>query len=121
MVNKRVPFYDFSRYVSARKGGVQEALSRVFDRGVFILGPEVQAFEQAYSLATGTDWSVGCANGTDAIEIGLRLLGVSPGVEVVTTPMTAMPTLMAIAATGAKIVLADIDSDTGLIDTTTFG
>ena len=92
------------------------AVERVLRSGWYILGPEVSAFESAWAARCGTAHAVGVGNGMDAIEIGLRALGIGAGDEVITTPMTAFATALAILRAGAKPVLADIDPATALLD-----
>jgi dTDP-4-amino-4,6-dideoxygalactose transaminase len=91
------------------------AASRVLDSGWYILGSEGAAFEAEWAKACGVRHGVGVANGMDAIEIGLRALGIGAGDEVVTTPMTAFATVLAIHRAGATPVLADIDPETALL------
>jgi len=92
------------------------ATERVLRSGWWILGPEVAAFESEWAAHCGVPHAVGVANGMDALEIGLRALGIGPGDEVVTTPMTAFATVLSILRTGAEPVLADIDPDTAILD-----
>jgi dTDP-4-amino-4,6-dideoxygalactose transaminase len=92
------------------------ALERVVRSGWYVLGNEVTAFEKEWAAACGAPHSVGVGNGMDAIEIGLRALGIGPGHEVITTPMTAFATVLAILRAGATPVLADIREDTALLD-----
>lgn len=92
-----------------------EAVKRVLDSGWYVLGKEVEAFEQAWAKACGVDHGVGVGNGMDAIEIALRALDIGPGDEVITTPMTAFASVLAILRAGATPVLADIDQDTALL------
>lgn len=92
------------------------AAERVLRSGWYILGREVQQFEEAWAQCCGVAAAVGVANGMDAIEIGLRALNIGAGDEVVTTPMTAFATVLAIMRAGAQPVLADIDGETGLLD-----
>lgn len=92
------------------------AMERVLRSGWWILGSEVAAFETEWASWLGTRHAVGVANGMDALEIGLRALGIGPGDEVVTTPMTAFATVLSILRTGASPVLADIDPDTAILD-----
>jgi dTDP-4-amino-4,6-dideoxygalactose transaminase len=92
------------------------AIQRVLESGWLILGNEVHAFEQAWAARCGVGYAVGLGNGLDAIEIGLRGLGIGPGDEVITTPMTAVATILGILRAGATPVLADIDPLTGLLD-----
>lgn len=92
------------------------ALDRVLRSGWYVLGNEVKAFEAAWAERCGLQHAVGVGNGMDAIEIGLRALGIGDGDEVITTPMTAFATVLAIIRAGAIPVLADIDPDTALLD-----
>lgn len=92
------------------------ALRRVLSSGQFILGKEVRLFEKEFAKLAGTQHAVGVANGMDALEIGMKCLGIGPGDEVVTTPNTAFATILSILRTGATPVLADIDESTGLLD-----
>ena len=91
-------------------------VEKVLRSGWFILGNEVKEFESKWSARCGTRFAVGVGNGMDAIEIGLRSLGIGRGDEVITTPMTAFATLLAILRAGAEPVLADIDPETALLD-----
>ena len=93
-----------------------KAAERVLRSGWFILGKEVEQFEKEWAIYCGAKFAVGVANGMDAIEIGLRTLEIGPGDEVITTPMTAAATVLAILRTGAIPVLADIDPTTALLD-----
>jgi dTDP-4-amino-4,6-dideoxygalactose transaminase len=89
---------------------VQEAIQRVVSRGWFVLGPEVEAFEQEFAAASGAPHAIGVGTGTDALALILRALGVGAGDEVVTTPLSAAYTALAIMMTGARPVFADIDA-----------
>jgi dTDP-4-amino-4,6-dideoxygalactose transaminase len=91
------------------------ACERVIRSGWWILGREVTAFEQAWAAYLGTPAAVGCANGLDAIELGLRALDIGPGDEVITTPMTAFATVLAVLRAGAVPVLADINPHTAML------
>jgi dTDP-3-amino-3,4,6-trideoxy-alpha-D-glucose transaminase len=88
---------------------VRSAIDRVIERGWFVLGPEVEAFESEFALAMGASYSVGVGTGTDAIALILRGLGIGAGDEVVTTPLSAAYTALAVMTTGARPVFADID------------
>lgn len=92
-----------------------QAVERVLRSGWYVLGNEVRQFEGAWSRACGVPHAVGVANGMDAIEIGLRSLGIGPGDEVITTTMSAFATVLAIVRAGATPVLADIDPGTALL------
>jgi len=91
------------------------ATRRVLESGWYVLGEEVRHFERAWAGECGVTYGVGVGNGMDAIEIGLRALEIGPGDEVITTPMTAFATVLAIFRAGATPVLADINSDTALL------
>lgn len=91
------------------------ACARVIRSGWWILGKEVAAFETAWADLVGARTAVGCANGLDAIELGLRALDIGSGDEVVTTSMTAFATVLGILRAGATPVLADIDPQTAML------
>ena len=93
-----------------------KAVERVLDSGWYVLGTEVQQFELNWAEVCGVHSCVGVGNGMDAIEIGLRALDIGHGDEVITTPMTAFATVLAIIRAGATPVLADIDLSTGHLD-----
>ncbi len=87
-------------------------MTRVLDSERYILGPEVEAFESEFAAYCGAENAVGVANGTDAITIALRAMGVGPGDEVVVPSFTFYASAEAIPATGATPVFCDIDPDT---------
>jgi dTDP-4-amino-4,6-dideoxygalactose transaminase len=93
-----------------------EVMSRVLDSGNFILGKEVSEFEQIWGQQCDAQFCIGTGNGMDALEIGMRALGIGEGDEVITTSMTAFATALSIMRTGAKPVFADIAPDTALLD-----
>ena len=72
------------------------AIDRVVDSGWFVLGPEVEAFEAEFAAASGAAHAVGVGTGTDAIALMLRALGIGPGDEVITTPLSAAYTALAV-------------------------
>lgn len=88
---------------------LREAIDRVITRGWFILGPELKAFEEEFARASGAAHAVGVNTGTDAIALALRALGIGPGDEVITTPLSAAYSALAIQMAGATPVFADID------------
>jgi dTDP-4-amino-4,6-dideoxygalactose transaminase len=100
---------------------IRTAVARVLEGGAYILGPEVEAFERVFAVACGVDHAVGVGNGTDALIIALRALGVGPGDEVVTVSHTAVATAAAVIAVGATPVLVDIDSVHYTIDPAKIG
>lgn len=93
-----------------------KAVERVLRSGWWVLGAEVESFEAEWATWLGVPFAVGCGNGMDALEIGLRALGIGEGDEVITTPMTAFATVLAIYRCGATPVLADISSDSAILD-----
>jgi dTDP-4-amino-4,6-dideoxygalactose transaminase len=95
---------------------VQSAIARVLDRGWFILGPELEAFEGEFAAAVRAPSAVGVGTGTDAIAIALRTLGIGPGDEVITSPLSAAYSALAVMMAGARPVFADIDPDRLTID-----
>ena len=99
-----------------RRTEIDTAIHRVLESGWYILGREVEAFEHEFAAAMGTAWSVGVANGTDAIEIALRALGVKAGDRVATVSHTAVATVAAIARIGAVPIFVDVDPQRYTID-----
>ena len=111
-----VPFVDFRAHVAAQRAEIDAAIARVLDSGWFILGPEGEAFERELAQALGAKDAVGVANGTEALQLALVALGVGPGDEVVTSPMSAAFTALAVMAVGARPVFADVDPRTLNVD-----
>ena len=107
-----VPFVDFKAHVRALRPEIDAAVARVLDSGWFILGPEGEAFERELAAYAGAREAVGVANGTEAIQLALEAIGVGPGDEVVTSPMTAAFTALAVMRAGARPVFADLDPAT---------
>ena len=111
-----VAFADLGRAVAAERTQLDTAIAEVIDSGRFVLGAQVEAFEQEFAQASGAAEATGVASGTDAIELALRGLGVGPGDEVITQANTCVPTVAAIARTGATPVLCDVEPDSALMD-----
>lgn len=107
-----IPFVDLKAHVAALRAELDAALARVLDSGWFILGPENQAFERELAAALGAREAVAVANGTEAIQLALEALGVGVGDEVITSPLSAAFTALAVARTGATPVFADLDPAT---------
>ena len=97
------------------RDALNEAIAGVVEGGRFILGPEVAEFECEFAGAIGTSQAVGVANGTDALELALRGVGVGPGDEVIVPSLTFYATAEAVPPTGATPVFCDIDPATGCI------
>jgi dTDP-3-amino-3,4,6-trideoxy-alpha-D-glucose transaminase len=95
---------------------VRAAVNRVIDRGWFVLGPELEAFEHEFAAASGARHAVGVGTGTDALALLLRGLGIGRGDEVITAPLTAAYTALAVMMAGARPVFADIDPVRHTID-----
>lgn len=106
---------DFKAEPPELREAMLQATRRVLESGWYVLGNEVANFEEQWALTCGVAHGVGVGNGMDAIEIALRALGIQPGDEVITTPMTAFATVLAVLRAGAIPVLADIDPDTALL------
>ena len=95
---------------------VNSAVTRVLDSGWYILGSEVRAFEQEFARQFDFGGAVGVGNGTDAIVLALRCLGVGPGDRVATVSHTAVATVAAIEMVGASPVFVDITPDAYTMD-----
>jgi len=111
-----VPFLDLARQAAADRALVEEAVATVVQRGRFIGGPSLEAFEERFSDYCRAPFAVGVNSGTDAIALALRALGVGPGDEVITAANTCVATVTGIAASGATTVLADVDPVTWTLD-----
>ncbi len=98
------------------KPEIDDAIHRVLDSGHFILGSAVKEFEEASAKYLGVKHAVGCASGTDALQVAMMALGIQPGDEVVTTPFTFVATTETIVLLGAKPIYVDIDPKTFNID-----
>jgi dTDP-3-amino-3,4,6-trideoxy-alpha-D-glucose transaminase len=107
-----VPLFDTSGALEPLRGELRAAVERVLDSGHYILGPEVAAFEREFAAYCGAGEAVGVANGTEAITIALRALGVGPGDEVVVPSFTFYASAEAIPPTGATPVFCDVDPAT---------
>ncbi len=90
---------------------VESAIRRVVDRGWYVLGPELERFETEFAAAAGAPHAIGVGTGTDAIAIALRALEIGPGDEVITSPLSAAYTALAIMMVGARPVFADLDPE----------
>ncbi|GAA4542190.1 DegT/DnrJ/EryC1/StrS family aminotransferase [Amycolatopsis samaneae] len=95
---------------------ILDAVDTVFRSGKLVLGPSVKAFEQEFAAYHGVEHCVGVDNGTNAIVLGLRALGVGAGDEVITVSNTAAPTVLAIDQIGAVPVFVDVHPETYLMN-----
>jgi dTDP-4-amino-4,6-dideoxygalactose transaminase len=116
MTHPVVPLLDLQAQHATIKGDVLALMNSVIEDQAFILGPIVGKFECAVAGLSNTRYAIGCANGTDAILIAMRALGVGRDDEVVTTPFTFFATAGTIHNVGARPVFADIDPLTFNID-----
>jgi dTDP-3-amino-3,4,6-trideoxy-alpha-D-glucose transaminase len=107
-----VPLFDTSTPLTPLRGELRAAVNRVLDSERYVLGPEVSAFEAEFATYCGAAHAVGVANGTEAITIALRAMGVGPGDEVIVPSFTFYASAEAIPATGATPVFCDIDPET---------
>src|ERR1700754_2586006 len=108
----RVPLFDTSTPVAPLRGRIDDAIRAVLDDERYILGPNVAAFEQEFAAYLGAGHAIGVANGTDALTIALRAMGVGPGDEVVVPSFTFYASAEAIPPTGATPVFCDVDPET---------
>ena len=90
---------------------IRAAIDRVIARGWFVLGPELEAFEREFAAASGAAHAVGVGTGTDAIALALTAAGIGAGDEVITSPLSAAYSALAIMMAGARPVFADIDPE----------
>jgi dTDP-4-amino-4,6-dideoxygalactose transaminase len=107
-----IPLFDTASLRTPLHETIQERIGEVIQHGAFILGPEVRAFESEFADYLGVRHVVGVGNGTDAITIALRALGVQPGDEVVVPSFTFYASAEAAVTAGARPVFCDVDPDT---------
>lgn len=115
---ERIGVWGYLKEYAETKDEILRAVTEVFESGTLILGQKGRDFEQAYSDYIGVKYGVGCDNGTNAITLALRALGVGDGDEVITVSNTAIPTVSAIVTAGATPVFVDINPETYLMDVT---
>jgi dTDP-4-amino-4,6-dideoxygalactose transaminase len=114
-----VPLFDTATPLEPLRDQLRAAVSRVLDSGRFVLGPEVEAFEREFAAYCEARHAVGVANGTEALTIALRAMGVGPGDEVVVPSFTFYASAEAIPPTGATPVFCDVDPQTFCINAET--
>jgi len=112
----KIPFVDLHAQYLDIKPSIDGAIAEVIAKSAFIRGPHVEAFEAAWADTLGVKHCVSCANGTDALYIAMRGLGVKPGDEVITTAHSWISTSESITQAGARVVFCDTDYDTFTID-----
>lgn len=113
-----IPFVDLSAQYQSIKSEIDAAIAEVLNTTAFVGGPFVKQFEEAFARYCGVKQCVGVANGTDAIFIALKALGVGPGDEVITVANSFIATSEAIKMAGAQVVFVDINPQTYTMDAT---
>jgi dTDP-4-amino-4,6-dideoxygalactose transaminase len=111
-----IPLNDLAKSYQNLKAEIDAAVSRVLARGWYILGEEGERLEAEFARYCGSRYAVGAGSGTEALHLALTAAGVRPGEEVVTTPLTAVPTVSAIELAGARPVFCDIDPEAYTLD-----
>jgi dTDP-4-amino-4,6-dideoxygalactose transaminase len=111
-----IPFLDLKAINLRQRDELRAAFDRVLESGWFILGQEVEAFEREWAAYCGAAHAVGVANGLDALVLGLRVLGVGPGDEVLVPSNTYIATWLAVTQVGARPVPVEPDPGTYNID-----
>lgn len=112
-----IPLLDLTRQYQPLREPIQAALTRVIEAQRFILGPEVERFEQRFAEYCGARYAIGCASGTDALELALMAADIGTGDEVLTVPFTFFATAGAIISAGARPVFIDVEPDSFNMDT----
>jgi dTDP-4-amino-4,6-dideoxygalactose transaminase len=107
-----VPLFNTSTPLAAIDAEIRAKISAILDAGTFVLGPEVRAFEEEFASSVGAKHGIGVANGTDALLIALRALGVGPGDEVIVPSFTFYASAEVIPLVGATPVWCDVDPET---------
>jgi len=107
----KIPFQNFSAVHSPYRQDLIDSFSRVLDSEWYILGSELKTFENEFSQYLGVKECIGVANGLEALQISLMALGIGKGDEVITTPLSAVATTLAILAVGATPMFVDVDSN----------
>ncbi|MEM7145305.1 MAG: DegT/DnrJ/EryC1/StrS family aminotransferase [Verrucomicrobiota bacterium] len=112
----RVPFVDLKRQYENHRESLDGAIAAVIEETAFIRGKYVKAFEDEFASAMGVEHCVSCANGTDALYLGLRMLEMEPGDEVITTANSWIATSESITNAGGVVVFVDTDDATFNMD-----
>ena len=113
----KIPFVDLKAQYESIKGEIDKAIADVISNSAFIGGPFVKVFESAFADFCGAKDCIGVGNGTDAIYLTLKAMGIGPGDEVITAANSFIATSEAITMTGARIVFVDVRPDTFNLDT----
>lgn len=116
MASMRIPYLDLQAQYRSIKTEIDAAIAGVIERSAFVLGPAVSEFESSFATYCQSRQCIGVNNGTNALHLALLASGVGPGDEVITAANTFIATAAAIAHTGARPVLVDVDPVTRNID-----
>src|SRR5271155_4416639 len=111
-----IPYLDLKSQIKPLRAEIDAAIARTIDNCSFCLGPDTAQFEKDFAKYCGAEQAVGFNSGTSALHVGLLLLNIKPGDEVITTPFTFVATSWAISYVGAKPVYVDIDDATFNLD-----
>ena len=111
-----IPYLDLKKQYHSIKQEIDSAVASVLESGQFVLGKEVEAFEEEFASYCGTNHVVAVSTGTSALHLSLLAAGIGPGDEVITTPLTFVATVAAILYTGARPVFVDVEPTTLNID-----
>ncbi|MBH8560620.1 DegT/DnrJ/EryC1/StrS family aminotransferase [Nostoc sp. CENA67] len=112
----KIPFVDLKIQHQPIETQLHQAIHAILERGDFILGQALADFEAAFAAASGAEYGVGVASGTDAIALGLQACNIGAGDEVILPANTFIATLIGVLRAGAKPILVDCDPKTALID-----
>jgi dTDP-4-amino-4,6-dideoxygalactose transaminase len=112
----KIPFNDLTLHHRLLQPGLGAAIDRIIAESAFIRGPEVDQFEQSYAQLMGVKRCVSCANGTDALYIAMKGLGIKPGDEVITTAHSWISTSETITQAGGRVVFCDTEDESFTID-----
>lgn len=113
---KNIAFVDLRRQYEEIRGEIDHAIEQVISRTAFVGGPFLQSFEESFAAFCGVNHCIGVGNGTDALFIALKTLGIGAGDEVITVANSFIATSEAVTMTGARVVFVDIDPKTYNID-----
>lgn len=114
----KITVWSYLKEYAETKDEIKDAINEVLESGILLRGPKVKEFETKYAEYHKVKHAVSCDNGTNAIVLALRALGIGAGDEVITVSNTAIPTVSAIVTVGATPVFVDINPRTYLMDTT---
>ena len=112
----KIPFNDLTAGYPDYLDEAMAKVSQLIEHSRFVGGKEIELFEEEFASYCGAAHAVGCANGTDALVVALKALGIGPGDTVLTVPATFIATAEAIEAVGAKVDFVDIDGDRFTMD-----